>query len=48
MPFRELRIESPKPIPAQIDGEVMAPSDLFEILVFPKALRIIVPRTGKF
>ncbi len=40
---RTLRIELPKAVPFQLDGEEAEPSSLLEIAVVPQALRVRVP-----
>jgi diacylglycerol kinase family enzyme len=40
---REIRVELERPVPAQLDGEELAPAASWEIRVLPRALRICVP-----
>jgi diacylglycerol kinase (ATP) len=40
---REVRVELERPVPAQIDGEELAPAASWEIRVLPQALRVCMP-----
>jgi diacylglycerol kinase (ATP) len=40
---REIRVELERPVPAQMDGEELAPAAAWEIRVLPRALRVCLP-----
>jgi diacylglycerol kinase (ATP) len=40
---REIRVELERPVPAQLDGEELAPAASWEIRVLPRAVRVCLP-----